>query len=307
MDSSLSSVPPVWPSPRPAACGTAPPHAITTGTSGMVILSPTPPVECLSTNASGLPSRRRSVKSIRSPEATIAAVQRAISATRHAAQEDRHQQRRHLLVGHPPVGVGVDHPVDRRIGQHTAVALGPDDRRRIERERLASRGSTCASPVPALRLRRQVVGTERVGQQLAQRPRPQRMVDQQLAGRRAPAAPACTARTASAPRPRRPHTTARSACRRRRNAGRRPLHTRHRDLGHMRHSPHCSRPPSGGRRPAQPPRPGIPSTARRRVRRPQLPCAATFSSQFRMSCQPSPADSECIPKLPFRGVAIVRR
>ena len=68
------------PRPRPAACGTAPPHAITTGTSGMVILSPTPPVECLSTNASGLPSRRRSVKSIRSPESTIAAVQRAISS-----------------------------------------------------------------------------------------------------------------------------------------------------------------------------------------------------------------------------------
>jgi hypothetical protein len=48
----------------------------------MVILSPTPPVECLSTNASGLPGaseRRRSLKSIRSPELTIAAVQRAIS------------------------------------------------------------------------------------------------------------------------------------------------------------------------------------------------------------------------------------
>ncbi len=80
MDSSLSSVPPVWPSPRPEACGTAPPQAITTGTNGMVILSPTPPVECLSTNASGFPPRRRSVKSIRSPESTMAAVQRAISA-----------------------------------------------------------------------------------------------------------------------------------------------------------------------------------------------------------------------------------
>ena len=48
------------------------------------------------------------------------------------AQEDRHQQGRHLLVGHPPVGVGVDHPVDRRVGQRTAVALGPDDGRRVE-------------------------------------------------------------------------------------------------------------------------------------------------------------------------------
>ena len=37
--------------------GTAPPQAITTGTTVSVILSPTPPVECLSTNASGLPSR----------------------------------------------------------------------------------------------------------------------------------------------------------------------------------------------------------------------------------------------------------
>ena len=53
-----------------ASCGTAPPHAITTGTNGMVILSPTPPVECLSTNASGFSLRRRSVKSSRSPELT---------------------------------------------------------------------------------------------------------------------------------------------------------------------------------------------------------------------------------------------
>ena len=52
-----------------------------TGTSGMVILSPTPPVECLSTSASGVPSiDRRLVKSSRSPESIIAAVQRAISA-----------------------------------------------------------------------------------------------------------------------------------------------------------------------------------------------------------------------------------
>ena len=40
----------------------------------MVILSPTPPVECLSTVG-----RPTSEKSKRSPEATIAAVQRAIS------------------------------------------------------------------------------------------------------------------------------------------------------------------------------------------------------------------------------------
>ena len=49
IDSSLSRVPPVCPSPRPDSCGTAAPHAATSGVSGSVILSPTPPVECLST------------------------------------------------------------------------------------------------------------------------------------------------------------------------------------------------------------------------------------------------------------------
>ena len=74
MDSSLSSVPPVCPSPRPDSCGTAAPHAATSGASGSVILSPTPPVECLSTVGRGTDDR-----SSRSPDAIIAAVQRAIS------------------------------------------------------------------------------------------------------------------------------------------------------------------------------------------------------------------------------------
>src|SRR5690606_13895517 len=74
MDSSLSSVPPVWPRPRPESWGTAAPQAATSGASGRVILSPTPPVLCLS--AVG---RDREEKSMRSPLAIIAAVQRAIS------------------------------------------------------------------------------------------------------------------------------------------------------------------------------------------------------------------------------------
>ena len=135
MASSLSSVPPVCPSPRPAACGTAPPHAITTGTSGMVILSPTPPVECLSTNASGLP-RRVGATQIAEVHPLARTHHRGRPArdlaSRHPPQEDRHQQRRHLLVGHPPVGVPVDHPVDGRIRKHTPVALGPDDGWRVE-------------------------------------------------------------------------------------------------------------------------------------------------------------------------------
>ena len=124
---------------------------------------------------------------------------------------------------------------------------------------------------------------------------------EQSAGRRAPAAPAGTARTASAARRRRPHRTARSACRHRRNAGRRPPRTRHRDLGHMRHSPHCSRPPFGGRRPAPPRPPGTPNTAHRPCRPPLLPCAATSSSRYRLPRQLRQPGSECIPNPPSRG------
>lgn len=74
MDSSLSRVPPVWPRPRPLSWGTAAPQAATSGASGRVILSPTPPVECLS-----VVGRESESKFIRSPEAIMAAVQRAIS------------------------------------------------------------------------------------------------------------------------------------------------------------------------------------------------------------------------------------
>jgi hypothetical protein len=68
-------VPPVCPSPRPDSCGTAAPHAATAGASGNVILSPTPPVECLSVVGRPTPDQ-----SSRTPVATIAAVHRATSA-----------------------------------------------------------------------------------------------------------------------------------------------------------------------------------------------------------------------------------
>ena len=63
------------PSPRPDSCGTATPQAATRGASGRVILSPTPPVECLS--AVGRDSEE---KSSRSPLAIMAAVHREISS-----------------------------------------------------------------------------------------------------------------------------------------------------------------------------------------------------------------------------------
>ena len=45
----------------------------------------------------------------------------------HAVEQDRHRQRRHLLVGHHPVGVGPDHPVDLVVAEPAAVAFGGDD------------------------------------------------------------------------------------------------------------------------------------------------------------------------------------
>ncbi len=74
MLSSLSRVPPVWPSPRPDSCGTATPKEATSGASGSVILSPTPPVECLS-----VVFFDRAEKSMVSPLAIMAMVRSLIS------------------------------------------------------------------------------------------------------------------------------------------------------------------------------------------------------------------------------------
>src|SRR3954453_18985711 len=58
MLSSLSSVPPVWPRPRPEIIGTAAPQAARIGARISETLSPTPPVECLS--STGRPRSHRS-------------------------------------------------------------------------------------------------------------------------------------------------------------------------------------------------------------------------------------------------------
>ena len=132
MDSSLSSVPPVCPSPRPESCGTAAPHAATSGVSGSVILSPTPPVECLSDGRSvhsGQIEPLTRADHRGGPPGDLAIV--------HAAQQNRHGQRRHLLVGHHALGVPVDHPVDLLIGKRRTVALGPDNVDRRYRHRAA--------------------------------------------------------------------------------------------------------------------------------------------------------------------------
>ncbi len=66
-------MPPEKPRPRPLIFATGTPQAATSGATTSVVLSPTPPVECLSTTR---PNRERSS---RSPERTIDAVSAAVS------------------------------------------------------------------------------------------------------------------------------------------------------------------------------------------------------------------------------------
>src|SRR5476651_591711 len=65
MESSLSSVPPVWPRPRPEIIGTKAPQAAAIGASIRLTLSPTPPLECLSITG---PGSLRSLQSSVTPE-----------------------------------------------------------------------------------------------------------------------------------------------------------------------------------------------------------------------------------------------
>ena len=72
--SNLSIVPPVWPNPLPDILATGTPSDATSGVKQILVLSPTPPVECLSTFTPFIED-----KSILSPELTIAIVKSAVS------------------------------------------------------------------------------------------------------------------------------------------------------------------------------------------------------------------------------------
>jgi hypothetical protein len=89
--SSLSTVPPVWPRPRPLIIGTGTPSAATSGASTIDTLSPTPPVECLSTLTPGT----RQVGD--APDSSMTLDQRRQLGGRHAAEEDGHEEGRHLV------------------------------------------------------------------------------------------------------------------------------------------------------------------------------------------------------------------
>ena len=72
----MSRVPPLWPSARPEILATGTPAAATSGATTRVALSPTPPVECLSTFRPGIDDR-----SSWRPLAAIARVNVDVSAS----------------------------------------------------------------------------------------------------------------------------------------------------------------------------------------------------------------------------------
>ena len=175
------------PSPRPDSWGTAAPQAATSGHSGRLILSPTPPVECLSTVgrltaaevqplAAG-DHRRRS---------------RWRARGRPAPEEDGHQQGRGLLVGDLAGRVGRQEPADLLVGERATVPLGPDD--------VGARPSAG----------QHAAGVERPRQHVAHRLRACRRRRPGSPARRAPTAAGGTARTASPAARRRTVTTATS-------------------------------------------------------------------------------------------------
>ena len=73
--SNLSKVPPVCPKPLPDIFATGAPQAATNGANAIVVLSPTPPVLCLSTFIPPI-----SDKSMTSPEFIIASVRYTVSS-----------------------------------------------------------------------------------------------------------------------------------------------------------------------------------------------------------------------------------
>ena len=121
MASSLSRVPPVWPSPRPDSWGTAAPSAASSGHSTSETLSPTPPGRMLVDARAGQPGQVHDL-----PGGDDGAGQAGQLTGRHALEVDGHQPGRHLLVGHGAGHVGIYEPADLVVGELAAVPLGAD-------------------------------------------------------------------------------------------------------------------------------------------------------------------------------------
>ena len=122
IDSSLSSVPPVWPSPRPLIFPSGTPQAATIGPTASDVLSPTPPVECLSTTLR--PSARAEVDRLAARDHRVG--QRVRLGLGQAAEVDGHAERGHLVVRHLAARVAEDQLGQLVGGELMPVALALD-------------------------------------------------------------------------------------------------------------------------------------------------------------------------------------
>ena len=115
-------MPPVWPRPRPDIIGTGTPHAAASGASTSDVLSPTPPVLCLSTLTPGIVAEIDADARVDHRVGQPGGLLRG-----HAAQENRHQQRRRLIVGQGAGGDAVDEEPDLVAAERPPVPLRDDD------------------------------------------------------------------------------------------------------------------------------------------------------------------------------------
>ena len=139
----------MWPSPRPDIFPKGTPHAATIGPTASDVLSPTPPVECLSTNPSGRGQRRRSIVS---PLAIIASVSANVSAPDRPLEAHSHEERGHLVVGHVASRVAEHQLGDLVAAELLAVALALDELGRpdhLSATKITGRRETTSGPSSA--------------------------------------------------------------------------------------------------------------------------------------------------------------
>ena len=110
------------PSPRPDIFPKGTPHAATIGPTASEVLSPTPPVECLSTTRR--PERGPEVDRLAGLDHRVGEGVRL--STGEALEVDGHAPGRHLVVGHVATRVAEDELGDLLIGQLPAVPLALD-------------------------------------------------------------------------------------------------------------------------------------------------------------------------------------
>ena len=132
MESSLSSVPPVMPRPRPEIIGTRKPRQASSGARGRDTLSPMPPVECLSTSGRGSGGKFQHLTGVAHGKR-----QRPDLRRLQAAEVNRHQEGGHLVVRHAPVGEARNDLADLGCLERLAVAFGLDEAEKVHALKLA--------------------------------------------------------------------------------------------------------------------------------------------------------------------------